>query len=203
MNREFGEIRLHTMKSWLRELCSKDTTVIDLGAGHVPISQGLSARSITTDILLSCRPDLVANLSGSYLPFKDGSADIVVAGEILEHIYYSKLFLREIWRVLRDEGFLLLSVPNAVSLKYRIAFLLGRIPSNVAKADCFYEDDRPGHVRDFNLYELKHLLVKTNFEVEKVSGDGLSFRGKTIISPIILPITLQDGLVVLAKKSTR
>jgi ubiquinone/menaquinone biosynthesis C-methylase UbiE len=46
------------------------------------------------------------------LPFKDGSVDYVVAGEILEHLEVPQDFIKECLRVLKPGGWLALSTPH-------------------------------------------------------------------------------------------
>jgi SAM-dependent methyltransferase len=62
------------------------------------------------------------------LPFPDGDFDVVVAGELLEHVRDPALVAAESRRVLRPGGRLVGSVPNAYRLKNRLRFLLGRPP---------------------------------------------------------------------------
>jgi 2-polyprenyl-3-methyl-5-hydroxy-6-metoxy-1,4-benzoquinol methylase len=57
------------------------------------------------------------------LPLDDASADAVLALEIMEHLENPKFFLREISRVLRPGGTLVLSTPNIVNLRSRFRFL--------------------------------------------------------------------------------
>ncbi len=197
---KFGKVRYEIMREMIDSLSPEDSVIIDIGASGNPITTGIRARRIiTVDILPQNRPGIVADLTKNF-PFKDESVDIVVAGEILEHIYHSTKFLKEIRRVLGDGGHLIISVPNIVSLKYRAAFLFGKIPSHAARGDTFYSDNRPGHIRDYSFCELEQLLWNERFRVIKRAGDGLSFKGKTLIPRWMLPATFQDSVIMLAKK---
>ena len=64
------------------------------------------------------------------LPFEDGSFDAVVVGEILEHVRFPDGVISEIARVLKPDGVVVGSVPNAFRLKNRVKFLFGRAPEN-------------------------------------------------------------------------
>jgi SAM-dependent methyltransferase len=64
------------------------------------------------------------------LPFADASFDVVVAGEVLEHLVDPRAFMGEALRVLRSGGTIVGSVPNVFRLKNRLRFLLGRNPSD-------------------------------------------------------------------------
>ncbi len=66
------------------------------------------------------------NLNQAPLPFEAASFDVVVAGEILEHLQFPDEVVREVHRVLRPGGRFLGSVPNAFRLRNRLLFLLGR-----------------------------------------------------------------------------
>jgi SAM-dependent methyltransferase len=60
------------------------------------------------------------------VPFENGSFDVVVAGELLEHLREPELLVAEAQRVLRPGGRFVASVPNAFRLKNRLLFALGR-----------------------------------------------------------------------------
>jgi SAM-dependent methyltransferase len=82
------------------------------------------------------------------LPFEDASFDVVVAGELLEHLRDPKRVVDEVRRVLRPGGTFVASVPNAYRLKNRLRFLLGSKP----------EDD-PTHLQMFSADEVRSLLA--------------------------------------------
>ncbi|HKC22774.1 MAG TPA: class I SAM-dependent methyltransferase [Gaiellaceae bacterium] len=82
------------------------------------------------------------------LEFADAAFDVVVAGELLEHLRDPQRLVAEIRRVLRTGGTLVASVPNAYRLKRRLLFLLGRPP-----------DDDPTHLQMFSAADVHGLLA--------------------------------------------
>ncbi len=82
------------------------------------------------------------------LPFGDDSFDVVVVGELLEHVRDPGGLVAECRRVLRPGGTLVGSVPNAFRLKNRLRFLLGRKP----------EKD-PTHLHMFSPDDVRLLLA--------------------------------------------
>lgn len=63
-------------------------------------------------------------------PFKvkSNSINLVIALEVIEHLFDTDHFLTEICRVLKPGGFLILSTPNLASLLNRLRLLFGRYP---------------------------------------------------------------------------
>jgi SAM-dependent methyltransferase len=105
------------------------------------------------------------------LPWDDCSADVVLAGEIVEHIVDTESFLREIRRVLRPGGSTVLSTPNILWWKHRVALLVGRYP-DALEYRTRYGDDF-GHVRIFTPGLLRGLLEETGFQGVRVVGKRL------------------------------
>lgn len=88
--------------------------VLDVGSADGPSAAWFRERAATTVALdLDPRGLAVGGVCGSAtaLPFADGSFDAVAAFDVVEHCEPESLTLRELRRVLKPEGRLVLSVP--------------------------------------------------------------------------------------------
>jgi methionine biosynthesis protein MetW len=109
------------------------------------------------------------------LPFEDETFDVVVAGELLEHLRDPHRLVDEVRRVLRPGGSFVASVPNAYRLKNRLRFLAGRKP----------EDD-PTHLQMFSADEVRTLL--TGFEdpqLEFIAGRLVPLHARLFANDIV------------------
>ncbi len=93
--------------------------------------------------------------SGLGLPFNDETFDVITSFETLEHLHERKIFLQELRRVLRPNGTLMLSTPNA---KYTRP--VDGVPAN------------PFHVHEYEPDELLTEL-EDHFRVERFLGQQL------------------------------
>jgi SAM-dependent methyltransferase len=103
------------------------------------------------------------NIEAWKQPFEDASMDIVVFGEVLEHLTNDPLFaLREIARILKIGGALVLTTPNVARLENVVALIQGR-----NMYDPFSGYGPYGrHNREYTRDELHRLLAHCGFEAE-------------------------------------
>jgi 2-polyprenyl-3-methyl-5-hydroxy-6-metoxy-1,4-benzoquinol methylase len=92
------------------------------------------------------------------LPFENGSFDVVVMAEVLEHLPYPQITLGEVKRVLRPGGAFIGSIPLAYHLKDRWQVLRGRK---------LWMAGDPTHLQFFKYDELLSTLSNF-FRVEEV-----------------------------------
>lgn len=140
-----------------QEAIGQDRRVLDLGCrsgaltrhfleGNTVVGLDVDSTALEKAAALGIEP-VQANVEDP-LPFEDGSFDAVVAGELLEHLQFPDALVAEIHRVLRADGVLVGSVPNAFRVQSRLRFLGGRPP----------EDD-PTHLRMFSPAAMRKLLA--------------------------------------------
>lgn len=107
-----------------------------------------------------------ADIEREPLPLPEESFDLVVCNQVLEHLKNIYRPLRELDRVVKTGGHLLIGVPNLAGLYNRALLLAGRQPLCVAL-------DGP-HVRGFaHGTLLAFLRSNPNFTVEACAGSNL------------------------------
>lgn len=102
----------------LRDLLPQLTgEVLDVGCGRKPYRGRVPAsRYVGVDVDTPVTRALAAAdvfYDGRTLPFADGSFDGVICSQVLEHVFEPEAFVRELRRVLRPGGRLVLAVPFA------------------------------------------------------------------------------------------
>jgi SAM-dependent methyltransferase len=102
----------------------------------------------------------ICNLDEHDLPFDDGTFDFVVMLMVLEHVFNPFHAVRELRRVCKTTGQVVIGVPNIASIKNRLSLLLGRMPITSASFS-FFEDAWDGyHLHNFTRKSFGWLLER-------------------------------------------
>ncbi len=102
-------------------------------------------------------PEILIQDVSKGLPFPDATFDHVFCIEVLEHVPAPFTALREIHRVLKDPGVLVVSVPNPYHLK-ELIWNLFRIP------------DRQGHIYSWTRQAMTALGGMCGFRLDATGG---------------------------------
>jgi methionine biosynthesis protein MetW len=118
-------------------------------------------------------PAQVVDLNGELLPFPDQCFDTVTILGVLEHVFDPYTVIREIYRVLRPGGTMLIDVPNVGSFTNRLRILFGRIP--VTSSDPGWDG---GHLHYFTKQALDRFLRNERFDIisRKTTGGRPELR---------------------------
>jgi len=131
------------------------------------------------------------------LPFEDASFDSVSILDVLEHVYEQRELLAELWRVLKDDGVLIVTIPgqhifswlDLGNIKFRFPRLhrwAYRLRHSAEEYEYRYVCNPDGLVGDvsaqkrwhehFTRAKLEKLLAQAGFGVVVLDGAGLFSR---------------------------
>lgn len=168
-------LRMTRALEFITNLGTSEKAVLDIGCqsggfcndlaklGHKPV--GIE---IMPDLIANARRDfpdlkfLVHDCSNG-IPFPDSSFDVVWAGEVIEHIGHTDVFVNEINRVLKVGGYFILTTPmhNMIKNLYIALF----------KFDKHFDPEFP-HYRFYTKSSLSNVLLKRGFEIDTIGHTG-------------------------------
>ncbi len=108
------------------------------------------------------------------IPFKRNSFDILIGLEILEHLYNPYEMMKEIKRVLKPNGYTIISMPNSASIFQRIGQLYEKRYDNL---NIYWHHYQPC------LTSIRNLISK-EFEIEEEVFIS-SFRKLSFLNPLL------------------
>ncbi|MGB8516742.1 MAG: class I SAM-dependent methyltransferase [Gallionella sp.] len=185
---------------------------LDIGAGHGELISRMrsqfdihSSACDYTDSLMKLTDVRVsiADLSNDNLPFSDQSFDLVTCTEVIEHLEHYRKTLRDIFRVLKSGGTLVLTTPNILNLKSRIRFLIFGFynlfgPLHVSESALHTTG---GHINPVSYFFLSHALLDAGFENIEVTIDNKQGTSKAWLVLLWLPIRIFSKLVMRKEKN--
>jgi methionine biosynthesis protein MetW len=93
------------------------------------------------------------------LPFSDKFFDVLVFGDVLEHLRNPERALLKFKRYLSDSGYIIISVPNIACIHMRVKLLFGKFNyQNVGILD-------RNHLRFFTLRTIRNLINRCGFTI--------------------------------------
>ena len=141
--------KMDTRKKELNELIPKDVKIVlDIGSDNNLFDK---YKPKTLDVKDA---DIIQDLNKTQkLSLKNDSVDIVVLSQILEHLVTVEEIVSESKRVAKK--YILVGLPNEVTIDNRIRFLLGK-PSRFPEGSyCPY-----GHKHFFNIKEIEDFIIR-------------------------------------------
>lgn len=214
--------RYETMVSFLNNELnnSKNLEILDVGCGDGVYEKKISPHILERNVfrgldisniqLEKCRAVLkdfkAMDFENDSIPYGDNMFDYIICSEVLEHLFYPEKILNEIKRVLKQEGTLIITVPNLGSLQNRIALLF------FGTSPFFDYMQNKQHIRFYTKKTILSLLGN-DFKIQKQIGiNSCMFERYIFPIRIIMPYFFQKlcnkifpnyggGLFLVCKKT--
>lgn len=162
-------------------------TLLDLSSGGGLSSERLAAlgfRVVATEyglpVLMSAGILRVGGVDlNCALPFRNGSFDAVNIVEVIEHIENQPQLIREIARMLKPNGVVVISTPNVLNLMSRVRFLFtGFLRGRVRPAHYTSKPGQAPNIYLLHFYELYYLLFHYGFEITQLAKTRVKFAAR-------------------------
>lgn len=203
---------VHHVEASCPGLANRKIAYLDIGAGAGDlinlVSKALDVEAHAcdyTDTLMQLPGQKVdtCDLNTDPLPYADNSFDLVTFTEVIEHVEHHQDVLREIHRVLKDDGYLIVTTPNILNIKSRLRFLFfgfwNLFGPLYFKSSTKYTTG--GHINPISYFYVAHSLLEADFDIVTEDVDKIMRSGILPTLLLYLPIKLASYFAL--KKEVR
>jgi len=192
--------------------------ILDLGSGEGAWAKRLHDRAYAVtacDVEVRTGSDfpfpyVKADLNGNFADaFPRGSFDAISFIEVIEHLENPRHCFRQIAALLKDDGLVLVSTPNASGLYSRLRFFFtGQM---AMFTDAAYAVG-PGHITPLTAWQLEKVFMENGFSVlerafhdapffpSKSSGDVAKLLAWVLFRPLMFGIVGGQNIIYVLRK---
>jgi 2-polyprenyl-3-methyl-5-hydroxy-6-metoxy-1,4-benzoquinol methylase len=142
------------------------------------------------------------DLDAGRVPIADNTADVVVAVEAIEHLENPRAFARELTRLAKPGGWIVVTTPNQLSLLSKLTLVLRN------EFNAFRAGNYPAHITALLEVDLRRIAQECGWrEVEIVYTTrgrvpGVGWHWPNLVSRCF-PRSLSDNVLVIGRKPPR
>lgn len=191
-----------------RRACGELLVDVGCGTGNLwPYVRQRFARCIGVDaVRYEDLPDEIefsrADLDAGLAPLPDDCADVVAAVETIEHLENPRAFVRELARVAKPGGIVVVTTPNQLSLLSLLTLVFKR------RFAAFQDVHYPAHLSALLEADLRHIAAECGLRDAEIA---YSRQGRIVLTPRhypeflsrLFPRALSDNLLLIGRKQTR
>jgi len=181
--------------------------LVDMGCGVGllwPFLQGRFARYVGVDVVRyeDFPPDAEfrqIDLDSDAAPLPDGCADVAASVETIEHLENPRALVRELVRLARRGGWVVVTTPNQLSLLSLLTLVFKH------RFAAFQDVHYPAHLTALLEVDLKRIAVECGLSDIRVA---YSLQGRIVLTPWhypkflsrLFPRALSDNLLLIGRK---
>jgi len=138
----------------------------------------------------------VVDLNHGQLPYPDASFNLVTFTEVAEHLENYRAIVREVYRILKPGGVVVITTPNVLNMKSRMRFLTTGFwsmfgPLHVGETAI---ESAGGHITPIPYPYLAHALMAAGFDMPHIGTDKVQFPSLFWFILFYIPIRLVAAL---------
>lgn len=169
-------------------------TILDAPSGQGALSKDLDALGFKL-FLGDIRRENILYRNGrciqfdlnKFFPFKDGAFDYVICVEGIEHIENPHHLINVFARLVRQDGYLVITTPNVMTIKSRLKFLFYSYLDFFKDFDPLplgeknkMEADYQQHINPIFYAEMKFILEKYGFKICRIETNKMTKKWRMI-----------------------
>jgi SAM-dependent methyltransferase len=178
------------------------TTCLDVPTGYGALAEKLlaagkmvTAGDINIEKFLGTRSHSAMNLvrldlNEAVLPLPDNHFDLAISIEGIEHLQSQWNLVRNLFRVLKPGGTLIITTPNILNIRSRFRYLMeGRyehFKRPLVKGKSWVNDLENYHIAPVSFFELQFMLESCGFSIQAVLTN--SYTSKNIVTALLKPL---------------
>lgn len=140
-----------------------------------------------------------ADLDSNCVPLEDGIADVVAAVETIEHLENPRAFVRELVRLVKPGGWVVITTPNQMSLLSLMCLIVKR------RFSAFQDVHYPAHITALLEVDLVRIASESHLQEVKIA---YSLHGRIVLTPWhhpkilarFFPRALSDNMLLIGRK---
>lgn len=138
----------------------------------------------------------IVDLNDGKLPYPDGQFDLITFTEVAEHLENYRAIIREVHRILKPGGVIVMTTPNVLNMKSRMRFLITGFwsmfgPLHVGETSI---ESAGGHITPIPYPYLAHALMDAGFKLPIFTIDKVQFHSLYWTLLLYIPIQLLAAL---------
>jgi SAM-dependent methyltransferase len=181
---------------------ARGTTYLDVPTGYGALAEKLlaagkkvTAGDINIDKFLGTRSNSGLNLvhldlNEAALPLPDHQFDVAISIEGIEHLQSQWNFVRNLFRVLKPGGTLIITTPNILNIRSWFRYLMeGRyehFKRPLVKGKSWVNDLENYHIAPVSFFELQFMLESCGFSIQTVLANR--HTSKNIVTALLKPL---------------
>ena len=142
----------------------------------------------------------ICNIEKDQLETENNSTDVVLLLEVIEHFSQDPMaVMMEINRILKTDGILIISTPNAISWRALLSLLLGKNPVS----EPYNGNDTNRHNRLYSPEEIIKLADAAGFEIENITTFDLEKSFSVRIAKFFIGIIDLPRFILVERHITK